>query len=124
MAPESNAFSAHDSAIVSKPETTFCSADYSDEYLLKALGDSQPKSSSPDKHIFGVSKRKLKSLQFRLQRRALKIAQVGCPFNKRDTLKNANRSSAALARKRDDNGKFLNVPIHPKTKPKECQIFV
>ena len=74
----------------------------------------------------GVSKRKFKSLRFRLRRRAIKIAQIGCPFNKRESNKNANRQNAALARKRDDNGKFLNIPIRPKSKaskPKLCQIF-
>jgi len=94
----------------------------SEEQLLSALHDTD----YPER-VLGVSKRKLKSLRFRLRRRSLKIAQMGCPFNKRESFKNVNRQSAAFARKRDDNGKFLNVPIRPKTKaskPKQCQIFV
>ena len=72
--------------------------------------------------VVGVSQRKLKSLKFRLRRRTLKTAQNGCPFNKRAPLKkNANRSNAALSRKRDDNGKFLNIPIQSKSPIKPSQ---
>ena len=91
---------------------------HSEEQLLSALRGSE----NPER-VLGVSKRKLKSLRFRLRRRAIKTVQMGCPFNIRDSNKNAKRQSAALARKRDDNGKFLNVPIHPKSQcslPKQC----
>ena len=83
----------------------------SDELLLQTL-----KRAASSATILGVSKRKLKSLRFRLRRRSLKMSQLGTPFNKREIAKNSNRQSAALARKRDVSGKFLNVPIYPKTK--------
>jgi hypothetical protein len=93
-----------------------------DERLILSL-QSAPTTSL----ILGVSKRKLKSLEFRLRRREIKIGQNGTPFNKRAVIKNTNRQTAALARKRDGNGKFLDVPIYPKSKPslhKQCQIFI
>ena len=68
--------------------------------------------------ILGISNRKLKSLKFRLRRRELKMVQCGTPFNRRDVQKNSNRQTAALQRKRDGNGKFLNIPIYP---PKQKQ---
>ena len=75
-----------------------------------------------------MSSRKLKSLSFRLKRRELKMRHSGTPFNKREGQKNSNRQSAALKRKRDGNGKFLNIPIYPKAESKKndqktCQIF-
>lgn len=73
--------------------------------------------------VVGVSTRKLKSLNFRLKRRDLKMRQLGTPFNKRESLKNTNRQTAALQRKRDGNGKFLNIPIFPRKETKTCQIF-
>jgi len=54
------------------------------------------------------------------------MRQQGTPFNKRDSQKNSNRQSAALQRKRDGNGKFLNIPIYPRSGKKAstaCQIF-
>ena len=80
-----------------------------DERLIKSLQDA-----STTDLILGVSKRKLKSLQFRLRRRDIKMSQNGTPFNRRATIKNTNRQTAALARKRDGNGKFLDVPIYSK----------
>lgn len=74
-----------------------------------------------------VSERKKKSLKFRMRRRELKLRHCGNPFSKREGQKNSNRQSAALARKRDGNGKFLNIPIYPKKvetrQEKVCQIF-
>jgi len=80
-----------------------------EDALIDAL-----RSSSQTSHILGVSPRKLKSLKFRVRRRDLKMLQSGTPFNKRSCLKNMNRQTAALKRKRDDNGKFLDIPIYPK----------
>lgn len=51
------------------------------------------------------------------------MRQLGTPFNKRESLKNTNRQTAALQRKRDGNGKFLNIPIFPRKETKTCQIF-
>ena len=96
----------------------------SDEKLIRAL-----KNSKQSTHVIGVSTRKLRSLKFRLRRREIKMMQSGTPFNTREVVKNTNRQSAALARKRDNNGKFLNIPIYPDRHTntvksgKECQIF-
>jgi hypothetical protein len=57
-----------------------------DEALFKAL-----ENSPQTPHILGVSPRKLKSLNFRLRRRELKLRSSGTQFNKRDSLKNTNR---------------------------------
>ena len=75
--------------------------------------------SDQNKYLIGVAPRKLKSLMFRVKRRALKMQQSGTPFNRRDNLKNSNRSKAALQRKRDGNGKFLDIPIYPKKQVQE-----
>ena len=92
-----------------------------DEIMIEAL-----KSTTSTPLILGVTPRKLKSLKFRLRRRELKIVQSGTPFFKRDSQKNTNRQTAALQRKRDGNGKFLNIPIYPKKQTRDrttCQIF-
>ena len=92
-----------------------------DDVMIEAL-----KSTSWTPMILGVTHRKLKSLKFRLRRRELKIVQSGTPFFKRDSQKNTNRQTAALQRKRDGNGKFLNIPIYPKKQTRDrttCQIF-
>lgn len=92
-----------------------------DDVMIEAL-----KSTSWTPMILGVTPRKLKSLKFRLRRRELKIVQSGTPFFKRDSQKNTNRQTAALQRKRDGNGKFLNIPIYPKKQTRDrttCQIF-
>ena len=84
------------------------------------------KSMSQTPLILGVTPRKLKSLKFRLKRRELKIVQSGTPFYRRDCQKNTNRQTAALQRKRDGNGKFLNIPIYPKKQSRDrtkCQLF-
>ena len=77
--------------------------------------------------LTSMSDRKKKSLQFRMRRRDLKLRHSGNAFNVREVQKNSNRQSAALQRKRDGNGKFLNVPIYPKkvetNEKKTCQIF-
>jgi hypothetical protein len=91
-----------------------------DEALISAI------KTSCQTTILGVSARKLKSLKFRVRRRDLKVRQSGTPFNVRESLKNTNRRTAALQRKRDGNGKFLNIPIYPKKvahSSKQCQIF-
>ena len=63
--------------------------------------------------------RKLKSLSFRVKRRDLKIKLRGTPFASRPpAAKNANRSKAALRRTRDQDGKFLDVPISSAPKKK------
>lgn len=51
-----------------------------------------------------------KSLCFRAKRRELKLKQFGSAFNVRSDAKNANRQFAAIKRKRDDTGKFLDGP--------------
>lgn len=94
-----------------------CHPMLADDQLLKAL-----KKSPQAPVVVGVSSRKLKSLKFRLRRRDLKMRQLGSPFNKRESLKNTNRQTAALQRKRDGNGKFLNIPIYPRSDTKTCQI--
>lgn len=71
--------------------------------------------------VLGLTSRKFKSLKFRLRRREIKMVQSGTPFNKRDCLKNTNRQTAALQRKRDGNGKFLNIPIYPKKQTNESK---
>jgi hypothetical protein len=60
--------------------------------------------------VLNVSKRKLKSLKFRSRRRALNMEEYGLLFKPRDFQKNSNRQKAALNRKRDDLGKFLDGP--------------
>jgi hypothetical protein len=45
-----------------------------------------------------------------LRRRKVNLVQFGNPFQRRDALKNQNRQTAALNRKRDENGKFLFGP--------------
>ena len=51
-----------------------------------------------------------KSLSFRAKRRDLKSKLFGNPFNVRSETKNVNRQVAAIKRKRDDAGKFLDGP--------------
>ena len=89
-------------------------SDMPDDVMIDAL-----KSMSQTPLILGVTPRKLKSLKFRLRRRELKIVQSGTPFYRRDCQKNTNRQTAALQRKRDGNGKFLNIPIYPKKQTKD-----
>ncbi len=92
-----------------------------DEIFIQALMQSDS-----NKYLLGVTPRKLKSLNFRAKRRHLKMLQSGTPFNRRDNLKNSNRSKAALQRKRDGNGKFLDIPIYPKKQvqdKQQCKIF-
>jgi hypothetical protein len=54
--------------------------------------------------------RKQKSHRFRLKRRELKMKLYGSKFNVRDGIKNPMRQIAALKRKRNENGKFLDGP--------------
>jgi hypothetical protein len=54
--------------------------------------------------------RKQKSHSFRLKRRELKMKLYGSKFNVRDGIKNPMRQIAALKRKRNENGKFLDGP--------------
>jgi hypothetical protein len=51
-----------------------------------------------------------KSLSFRAKRREQKLKQFGNPFNVRVEAKNVNRQVAAIKRKRDEGGKFLDGP--------------
>jgi hypothetical protein len=54
--------------------------------------------------------RKQKSHRFRVKRRELKMKLHGSAFNVRDGIKNPMRQIAALKRKRNDQGKFLDGP--------------
>lgn len=98
-----------ESAIGQPEETSAPGPANPDEILMTAL-----KNKAESVHLLGLPARKLKSLKFRLRRREIKVLLSGTPFNKRESLKNSNRQTAALQRKRDGNGKFLNVPIFPK----------
>ena len=69
----------------------------------------------------GSPYRFFRSLKFRAKRRTLKTKLSGHPFTMRESVKNLNRSTAALKRKRDIEGKFLDVPIS--TREHQCQIF-
>jgi hypothetical protein len=51
-----------------------------------------------------------KSLCFRAKRREQKLKHFGSAFNVRSEAKNINRQVAAIKRKRDDAGKFLDGP--------------
>lgn len=51
-----------------------------------------------------------KAIRFRAKRRQTNIKLFGAPIARRSGAKNCNRQVAALARQRDDNGKFLWGP--------------
>lgn len=51
-----------------------------------------------------------KSLHFRAKRRDQKLKQFGNQFNVRSDTKNVKRQVAAIKRKRDETGKFLDGP--------------
>ena len=90
-----------------------------EEALLASLAE--PASAATTIPLLNLlQERKVKSLRFRLRRREQRTKEAGAPFNKRDAHKNVNRQAAALKRKRDGNGKFLNVPIYPRAKQTRC----
>lgn len=56
-----------------------------------------------------------KTVRFLVKRRELKMKLTGHPFTTRTFEKNSNRQKAALNRKRDNTGKFLDGPHRDST---------
>jgi hypothetical protein len=77
------------------------------DFFVNTIVDDLRKELRKDKS----NRRKEKSSSFRVKRRELKMKLHGSVFNVRDGAKNPMRQIAALKRKRNDYGKFLNLPI-------------